>query len=155
MEFQYNNIYGQGEIGATPLQMCNLAATIANRGYFYTPHVVKEIKDTPLDTVYTTRRIPTINQKHYELLAEGMRQAVTTPIGTCKYAAIPGIEVCGKTGTVENTHGKDHSAFIGFAPYQSPQVAILVYVENGGWGANYGVPIGRLLMEKYPKRVNG
>ncbi|MDL2208603.1 penicillin-binding protein 2 [Parabacteroides sp. OttesenSCG-928-O15] len=138
---------GQGEVTATPLQIANLAATIANRGYFYTPHVVKEIEDTPLDSTYTTRRYTTVDRPHYEVVAEGMRQAVVT--GTCRRAAIPGIEVCGKTGTAENPHGKDHSAFIGFAPYQNPKVAIAVYVENGGWGANYGVPIGRLMMEKY------
>lgn len=140
---------GQGEITATPLQMCNLAATIANRGYFYTPHVVKEIQDMPLDTAYTTRRHPTVKPEYYELMAEGMRQAVLA--GTCRRAAIPEIEVCGKTGTAENPHGKDHSAFIGFAPYQNPKVAIVVYVQNGGWGATYGVPIGRLMMEKYLK----
>lgn len=138
---------GQGEITATPLQMCNLAATIANRGYYRTPHVVKEVEGMPLDTMYTNVRIPTINSQYYELAAEGMRNAVTG--GTCWRAAIPGIEVCGKTGTAENPHGKDHSAFIGFAPYKNPKVSILVYVENGGWGANYGVPIGRLMMEKY------
>lgn len=141
---------GQGEISATPLQMCNLAATIANRGYFYTPHAVKEIQDTPLDTLYTTKRVPPINREYYEMTADGMRQAVLG--GTCWRAAIPGIEVCGKTGTAENPHGKDHSAFIGFAPYQNPKVAVVVYVENGGWGANYGVPIGRLMMEKYLNR---
>jgi len=140
---------GQGEITATPLQMCNLAATIANRGYFYTPHVVKEIEDMPLDTAYTKKRIPTVHSQYYDVLAEGMRQAVVA--GTCRRADIPGIEVCGKTGTAENPHGKDHSAFIGFAPYNNPKVAILVYVENGGWGANYGVPIGKLMMEKYLK----
>lgn len=138
---------GQGEITATPLQICNLAATIANRGYFYTPHVVKEIQDMPLDEAYTTKRFPTIDKQHYELTAEGMLNAVLN--GTCRRAAIPGIQVCGKTGTAENPHGKDHSAFIGFAPYENPKVAIVVYVENGGWGANYGVPIGRLMMEKY------
>lgn len=142
---------GQGEITATPLQICNLAATIANRGHFITPHVVKEVQDTPLDTLYTNKRIPPINREYYELAADGMRQAVLA--GTCWRAAIPGIEVCGKTGTAENPHGKDHSAFIGFAPYQNPEVAILVYVENGGWGANYGVPIGRLMMEKYLNRT--
>jgi penicillin-binding protein 2 len=69
--------------------------------------------------------------------------------GTCRGANIPGIEVCGKTGTAENPHGKDHSAFIGFAPYHDPKVAICVYVENGGFGATYGVPIGKIMMEKY------
>lgn len=140
---------GQGEIAATPLQICNLAATIANRGYFITPHVVKEIQDTPLDTLYTNRRYPTVDAKYYDVVAEGMRNAVLG--GTCWAAAIPGIEVCGKTGTAENPHGKDHSAFIGFAPYKDPKVAICVYVQNGGFGAAFGVPIGKLMMELYLK----
>lgn len=140
---------GQGEVSATPLQICNLAATIANRGYFITPHVVKEVQDTPLDTLYTNRRYPTIDSKYYDVIAEGMRNAVLG--GTCWKAAIPGIEVCGKTGTAENPHGKDHSAFIGFAPYKNPKVAICVYVQNGGFGAAFGVPIGKLMMELYLK----
>lgn len=138
---------GQGEISATPLQICNLAATIANRGHFITPHVVKKIEDTPLDSLYTTERYPTVDAKYYDIVAEGMRSAVLG--GTCWKAAIPGIEVCGKTGTAENPHGKDHSAFIGFAPYQKPKVAICVYVQNGGFGAAFGVPIGKLMMQKY------
>ncbi|OAV67420.1 Penicillin-binding protein A [Bacteroidales bacterium Barb6XT] len=136
---------GQGEISATPLQICNLAATIANRGYYKTPHVVKDIEGgqkTPVEAHY-----PTVSHEHYEATAEGMRQAVLS--GTCWAAYIPGIDVCGKTGTAENPHGKDHSAFMGFAPYNHPKVAVAVYVENGGWGANYGVPIGKLMMEKY------
>lgn len=140
---------GQGEIAATPLQICNLTATIANRGHFITPHVVKEIQDTPLDTLYTNKRYPTVEAKYYDIVAEGMRNAVLG--GTCWAAAIPGIEVCGKTGTAENPHGKDHSAFIGFAPYKNPKVAICVYVQNGGFGAAFGVPIGKLMMELYLK----
>lgn len=138
---------GQGEILATPLQIANLCATIANRGWFITPHVVKEIQDTLIDSVYTTRRYPTIDRAHYDAVAEGMRMAVTG--GTCRLANLPGIEVCGKTGTAQNPHGKDHSAFIGFAPYDNPQIAVCVYVENAGFGATYGVPIGSLVMEKY------
>ena len=140
---------GQGEVLATPLQICNLAATIANRGYFITPHVVKEVQDTPLDSLYTDKRYTMVERKNYEIVAEGMRNAVIG--GTCRGAAITDIEVCGKTGTAENPHGKDHSAFIGFAPYRNPKVAICVYVENGGFGATYGVPIGKLMMEKYLK----
>ncbi len=136
---------GQGEILATPLQIANLSATIANRGHFITPHVVKEIQDTVLPPF--ERRTPTIAAKYYDAVAEGMRMAVTG--GTCRRAAIPDIEVCGKTGTAQNPHGKDHSAFMGFAPYQNPRIAVAVYVENGGWGATYGVPIGSLVMEKY------
>ncbi|MCM1066541.1 MAG: penicillin-binding protein 2 [Muribaculaceae bacterium] len=136
---------GQGEILATPLQIANLGATIANRGHFITPHVVKEIQDTVMPPF--ERHAPTVEAHYYDAVAEGMRMAVTG--GTCRRAAIPGIEVCGKTGTAQNPHGKDHSAFMGFAPYQEPKIAVAVYVENGGWGATYGVPIGSLVMEKY------
>ena len=144
---------GQGEILATPLQICNLAATIANRGYFITPHVVKEIQDTPLDTLYTQRRYPTIQSQYYNYVAEGMRGAVegTAWGATCRGAALPDIEVCGKTGTAENPHGKDHSIFMGFAPYHNAKVAISVFVENAGFGATYAVPIGKLMLEKYLK----
>ena len=122
---------GQGEILATPLQIANLSATIANRGHYITPHVVKEVQDTVLPPF--ERHTPTVDAHWYNDVAEGMRMAVTG--GTCRRAAIPGIEVCGKTGTAQNPHGKDHSAFMGFAPYQEPKIAVAVYVENGGWGA--------------------
>lgn len=138
---------GQGEILATPLQIANLCATIANRGWYRVPHVVKEIEDSTIDKKYTERHMPHINKEHYEAVAEGMRMAVLG--GTCRLANLPGIEVCGKTGTAQNPHGKDHSAFIGFAPYHNPKIAVAVYVENAGFGATYGVPIGSLIMEKY------
>lgn len=138
---------GQGEILATPLQVANLAATIANRGYFVTPHVVKEIQDTELESVYTSKRFTKIDKAHYEATVEGMSRAVTG--GTCRGANIPGLDVCGKTGTAENPHGKDHSIFMGFAPKDNPKVAIFVIVENAGFGATYGVPIGRLMIQKY------
>ena len=139
---------GQGEVTLTPLQIANLGATIANRGYFITPHVVKEIAGEELDTLYTTKRYTNVERKHYETVVEGMRAAVTG--GTCRRANIPGIEVCGKTGTAQN-RGKDHSAFMGFAPMNNPKIAIAVYVENGGFGAVYGVPIGKLMFEQYLK----
>ena len=138
---------GQGEILATPLQIANLCATIANRGWFITPHVVKEIKDTVLPENLLTKRYPTINTKYYAPIIEGMRMAVTN--GTCKRANLKDIEVCGKTGTAQNPRGRDHSAFIGFAPYHNPKIAVCVYVENAGFGAAYGVPIGSLVIEKY------
>lgn len=138
---------GQGEILATPLQIANLCATVANRGWFITPHVVKEIQDTVIDAQYLEKHYPTIDRRHYDAVAEGMRMAVTG--GTCRLANLPDIEVCGKTGTAQNPHGKDHSAFIGFAPYNDPKIAICVYVENAGFGATYGVPIGSLVIEKY------
>lgn len=142
---------GQGEILSTPLQICNLAATVANRGYFITPHVVKEIQDMPLDTLYTRKRYTKVDPHYYTYIAEGMRGAVAGSAygATCRGANLPDIEVCGKTGTAENPHGKDHSIFMGFAPYQEPKVAIAVFVENAGFGATYAVPIGRLMIEKY------
>jgi penicillin-binding protein 2 len=138
---------GQGEILATPLQIANLCATIANRGWFITPHVVKEIQDTVMPSEYINKRFPTIDQHWYNEIAEGMRMAVLG--GTCHRAALRDIEVAGKTGTAQNPHGKDHSAFMGFAPYTNPKIAVCAYVENAGFGAAFGVPIGSLVMEKY------
>ena len=138
---------GQGEILATPLQIANLAATIANRGHFITPHVVKEIQDTVMPAQYLEKHTPTIAAHWYNDIAEGMRMAVTG--GTCRIANLSDIEVCGKTGTAQNPHGRDHSAFMGFAPYHDPKIAIAVYVENAGFGATFGVPIGSLVMERY------
>ncbi|MDE7407583.1 MAG: penicillin-binding protein 2 [Muribaculaceae bacterium] len=140
---------GQGEILATPLQIANIAATIANRGHYITPHVVKEIQDTVMPAEYLEVHHPTIDKKYFNEIAEGMRMAVTG--GTCHLAALPDIEVCGKTGTAQNPHGKDHSAFIGFAPYHNPKIAVCAYIENAGFGAAFGVPIGSLVIEKYLK----
>ena len=139
---------GQGEVTATPLQIANLGATIANRGYFVTPHVVKEIEGEPIDSVFSEKRYTKVDKSHYDEVAQGMRMAVLG--GTCRTANMPDIEICGKTGTAQN-HGKDHSAFMGFAPLNNPKIAVAVYVENGGWGATYGVPIGKLIIEKYIK----
>ena len=141
---------GQGEVNLTPLQIANLGATIANRGYYITPHVVKEVQGMPLDTLYTSKHYTKVNREHYEKVVEGMRAAVTG--GTCRVANTTDYEVCGKTGTAQNPHGQDHSVFMGFAPRENPQIAICVYVENGTWGATYGVPIGALMMEQY---ING
>ncbi|MDE7181124.1 MAG: penicillin-binding protein 2 [Muribaculaceae bacterium] len=140
---------GQGEVLATPLQIANLGATIANRGWYVTPHVVKEISDSTIDSKYREKHKPHIKKEYYEDIAQGMRMAVTG--GTCRTANLPDIEVCGKTGTAQNPHGKDHSVFMGFAPYHNPKIAIAVYVENAGFGATYGVPIGSLMIEKYLK----
>ena len=143
---------GQGEILATPLQIANLGATIANRGYFITPHVVKEIQDNELDSLYRTRRYTSIDRKYYEDIVEGMRAAVTGSTGsaTCRMVGtiLPGVEACGKTGTAQN-RGKVHSVFMGFAPMDNPKIAIAVYVENGGFGATFGVPIGAMMMDQY------
>ena len=141
---------GQGEVLATPIQIANLCATIANRGYFSTPQVVKEITDSTIDKKYRVRHRPKIKQEYYKDVAQGMRMAVTG--GTCRTANLSYVEVAGKTGTAQNPHGKDHSAFMGFAPFNNPKIAICVYVENAGFGATFGVPIGTLMIEKYLKR---
>ena len=140
---------GQGEVTLTPLQIANLGATIANRGYYITPHVVKEVQGEPLDTLYTRRHYTKVSRQNYETVVAGMRQAVVG--GTCRAANNGWYEVCGKTGTAQN-RGHDHSVFMGFAPKDDPKIAVAVYVENGGWGATYGVPFGALIMEKY---ING
>ena len=140
---------GQGEVTLTPLQIANLGATIANRGYYITPHVVKEVQGEPLDTLYTKRHYTKVSRQNYETVVAGMRQAVLG--GTCRAANNGWYEVCGKTGTAQN-RGHDHSVFMGFAPKDDPKIAVAVYVENGGWGATYGVPFGALIMEKY---ING
>ncbi len=138
---------GQGEIMATPLQIANLSATIANRGYYFTPHVVKQIRDVGISKEYTQQHRPRINREYYENVVTGMRMAVTG--GTCKGANLPGLDVCGKTGTVQNPHGRDHSVFMGFAPKEDPKIAICVYVENAGFGAQVAVPLGAMVLERY------
>lgn len=140
---------GQGEVTATPLQIANLGATIANRGHFYVPHVVRKVQDEVLDTIYTRPRHTMASKDAYDDVVQGMRSAVTG--GTCRALAKYDFEVCGKTGTAQN-RGRDHSAFMGFAPMNNPKIAVAVYVENGGWGADYGVPLGGLIMEQY---ING
>lgn len=140
---------GQGEVTLTPLQIANLGATIANRGTYITPHIVKGIENDTIRSEFKTHKQTMVSPEVYEEIVKGMRMAVTD--GTCHAANIPGLDVCGKTGTAQNK-GKDHSAFLGFAPKNNPKIAIAVYVENGGFGAEYGVPIGALLMEKY---ING
>lgn len=137
---------GQGEVTATPLQIANLAATIANRGWFITPHVARSIQGERLAPEYVEKRHTLVDPRWYTPIVAGMRRAVLT--GTCTSANLPGIEVCGKTGTAQN-RGQDHSAFMGFAPMNDPKIAVAVYVENGGFGAHFGVPIGALIMEQY------
>ena len=139
---------GQGEVTATPLQIANLAATIANRGWFITPHVVKKIQGEELDSLYTKRRKTMAEPWAYEEVVKGMRSAALG--GTCHGLAHYDFMPCGKTGTAQNK-GHDHSVFMGFAPMDDPEIAVAVYVENGGWGATFGVPFGGLIMEQYLK----
>ena len=138
---------GQGEILATPLQIANLSATIANRGYYITPHVVKNIEGVGVLKKNLERHDTDIDKRYYADIVEGMRMAVLG--GTCTRANIPGLDVCGKTGTAQNPHGRDHSVFMGFAPMNDPKIAVCVYVENAGFGAAFGVPIGALMIQRY------
>jgi len=140
---------GQGEVTLTPLQIANLGATIANRGWYITPHVVKEVQDDTLASKYSKKHFTKVSRIHYETVCEGMENAVKG--GTCRTAYTSQYITCGKTGTAQNA-GHDHSVFMGFAPRDNPKIAIAVYVENGGWGATYGVPIGALMMEQF---ING
>jgi penicillin-binding protein 2 len=140
---------GQGEVNATPLQIANLGATIANRGYYYVPHVVRKVQGEPLDTTFTRKHYSKASRQCYDYVVSGMRASALG--GTCKALARYDFAACGKTGTAQN-RGRDHSVFMGFAPMDNPKIAVAVYVENGGWGADYGVPLGGLIMEQY---ING
>ncbi len=139
---------GQGELGLTPLQLANFVAIIANRGYYFIPHVVKAIEDNSVDNKYKTRIPVNINEEYFEPVIEGMEQAMR-PGGSGAMSYIPGIAVCGKTGTAENPHGSDHSIFMAFAPRENPEIAISVYIENGVWGSRYAAPIASMVIEKY------
>ena len=141
---------GQGEMGSTPLQMANFCSIIANRGYWYTPHVIKEIGDSSLVDNYKERHYAMVDEEHYLPIIDGMYMAVHGGAGsTARWVEIPGIEMCGKTGTAQNPHGEDHSTFMCFAPRENPKIAIAVYVENAGYGATWAAPIASLMVEKY------
>jgi penicillin-binding protein 2 len=142
---------GQGELLITPIQMANMVATIANRGYFITPHLVKSIEGVEgIDLQYTTRHYTSIDSVNFLPVVDGMDLVVNGgPGSTARNARIPEITVCGKTGTAENPHGNDHSIFIAFAPKEDPKIAIAVYVENQGFGTTYAAPIASLMIEKY------
>ena len=149
-----SNAIGQGELLTTPIQMANFTAAIANRGYYIQPHFLKSVNNGVLDKVYE-KKTTSIDSIHFEKVIEGMFQVVER--GTARVAKIRGVEVCGKTGTVENfmkidgvkTQMTDHSIFIAFAPKDDPKIALAVYVENGYWGARWAAPIASLMIEKY------
>ena len=141
---------GQGEMSATPLQMANIMAIIANRGYYIKPHLIKGIGDKKeVKKEYLIKNSVDIDAAHFEPVIDGMQDAVNSPHGTARESAIPNILFCGKTGTVQNPHGKNHSVFIGFAPRDNPKIAIAVIVENAGFGSSYAAPIASYLTEKY------
>jgi len=140
---------GQGELGITVLQMANVSATIANRGFYYTPHLVKKIKgQASIEPRFMEKHVTPFDTSVYNVVVEGMYQAVHGA-GTSGGVRMTNVEVCGKTGTAENPHGLDHSIFICFAPRNNPKIAMAVYVENAGFGATWAVPIARLMIEKY------
>ena len=141
---------GQGEVGTTPLQMANYTAAIANRGFYYTPHIVKSIgSDHIIDKKFTTKHAIDIDTANFNKIVLGMEQAVNS--GTAASVKLKDIIMCGKTGTAQNPHGKNHAVFIAFAPKDNPKIAIAVYVENAGFGATYAAPIASLMIEKYLK----
>jgi penicillin-binding protein 2 len=153
--YTISNAIGQGQILTTPIQLANMTAAIANRGYFYTPHILKDNKNHPIDKKYTTRHNTTIDREHFEPIIEGMHDVFKT--GTAKHVRLKDIEICGKTGTAENfkrIKGKkvqfeDHSIFVAFAPKKDPKIALVVYIENGGYGSTIAAPITSLMIDKY------
>ena len=139
---------GQGELGITPLQMANTMCIIANKGYFYIPHIAKKIGDKPVsDKKFYEKNFTDIDPSYFDIVIDGMESAVES--GTAAASRIKGISICGKTGTAQNPHGRDHSLFVGFAPKDNPKIAIGIMVENGGWGSDWGAPIATLMIEKY------
>lgn len=146
---------GQGEIGTTPLHMANLCATIANRGFYYIPHIIKDSENVTIDEKYKEKKYTMVDTSHFHKVVGGMYRAVNSGFGsggTASIAAVEGLDICGKTGTAQNPHGYDHSVFICFAPRDNPKIAVAAYVENGGFGATWAAPIASLLTEMYLTR---
>lgn len=143
---------GQGEIGITPVQLANLAALIANRGFFYTPHIIRAIgQKSKINPNFREKKMTDIDPKYFDIVVEGMHDVVEA--GTASASKIDSIPFCGKTGTAQNPHGKNHSIFVAFAPMNNPKIAISVVVENSGYGATWAAPIASLMIEKYIRRT--
>ncbi len=143
---------GQGEIGVTPLQIANLSATVANRGFYYIPHIIKESKDVEIDARFKEKKYTMVDTTQFKKVIGGMWKAVNAGPGsggTASIAAVPGLDICGKTGTAQNPRGADNSVFICFAPKDNPKIAVAAYVENAGFGATWAAPIASLMIEKY------
>ncbi|TAF11447.1 MAG: penicillin-binding protein 2 [Flavobacteriia bacterium] len=153
-----SNAIGQGEILTSPIQLANMMAAVANRGYYYTPHIVKSIKDQKLDKKFTTKHYTTIDKQYYEPIIQGLEDVYN--FGTASGFRVEGLKICGKTGTAENKiriagktfQLKDHSIFVAFAPRENPKIALAVFIENSGYGATWAGPIATLMIEKY---ING
>jgi penicillin-binding protein 2 len=152
-----SNAIGQGEVLTTPIQLANMMAVVANKGYYYTPHIVKKIKGKEIDIKYRTKHVSTIDPKHFEPVIQGLADVYN--VGTASSLKVKDLEICGKTGTAENKirvagktyQLKDHSIFVAFAPKENPTIAIAVFIENGYWGARWAGPIATLMVEKYIK----
>lgn len=150
-----SNAIGQGEILTSPIQLANMMATIANRGFYFTPHIVKNIKDQKLDKKFVTKHYTTIDQQYFEPIIQGLEDVYN--FGTASSFRVEGIKICGKTGTAENKirvggktyQLKDHSIFVAFAPRDNPKIALAVFIENSGYGATWAGPIATLMIEKY------
>jgi len=153
-----SNAIGQGEILTSPIQLANMMAAVANRGYYYTPHIVKSIKDQKLDKKFTTKHYTTIDKQYYEPIIQGLEDVYN--FGTASGFRVEGLKICGKTGTAENKiriagktfQLKDHSIFVAFAPRENPKIALAIFIENSGYGATWAGPIATLMIEKY---ING
>lgn len=146
---------GQGEIGCTPLHLANLCAIMANRGFYYIPHIIKSSEGVEIDPKYTRRNYTMVDTSYFPAVVEGMYMAVNAGFGsgaTASIAAVEGLDICGKTGTAQNPHGDDNSVFICFAPKDNPKIAVAAYIEHGSFGARWAAPIASLLTEKYLTR---
>lgn len=148
----YSNSIGEGELGVVPIQMANLAAVLANRGYYYIPHLVKHIGVMPKREIYQEKQYTKVDSIHFQSVIDALENVVNADGGTARRARLDSIIVCGKTGTVQNKNSPDHSVFMAFAPKVNPQIAIAVYVEDAGWGGSWAAPIASLMIEKY---ING
>ena len=150
-----SNAIGQGEVVMTPIQLANMMATVANEGYYYTPHIIKKIEEHQIDKKFTTKHVTTIDKKYFKPMISGLFDVYNS--GTARALRVEGIDICGKTGTAENfakiggvkVKLEDHSIFVAFAPKDNPKIAIAVMVENGGYGATIAGPIASLMIEKY------
>ena len=140
---------GQGELNCTPIQMANLSAIIANRGFYYIPHIIKGIENDTIPSRFSEKQHTSIDPQHFETIIDGMAQVLSDIDGTAFGHGVKGLSICGKTGTAQNNHGEDHSIFIAFAPKEKPKIAIAVYIENAGWGSEWAAPIATLIIEKY------
>lgn len=153
-----SNAIGQGEVELTPIQLANVICAVANKGYFYTPHIIKSIEGEEIDKNFVKKKQTTIESRYFDPVIAGMYEVYQS--GTASRLRVPGIEICGKTGTVENyivmdgvrEKLKDHSVFVAFAPKDDPKIVVAVYIQNGGWGASYAGPIASLAIEKYLRR---